>query len=299
MALPKLCGLALLATTHALRSDANPRPMPRSQPTTLVKLLGGDGAARLAAFIKIRGGGLFDDPAEEPAEDDVDARMRQAMQKAVAMMRGVGSEGAAIDALEALASDPSAEAPQLIKIYLDARLHQSQELKSFQGDHYVVALRQLANEALAFKASTQLSEEAYTNYVKQLAEEAGAKNAKAFAKDVRNRSSLQVQELLEVLAEDGNFVAIALRRIERDVAGIEADLKEDLARGDETAAAQGRATLEKFRAWQQDSAPLEKLRQELLAQLENAEDPLQRVRLAESLRPVVTNVLGDDFSAVE
>jgi hypothetical protein len=33
--------------------------------------------------------------------------------------------------------------------------------------------------------------------------------------------------------------------------------------------------------------------------LENAEDPIQRVRLAESLRPVVTNVLGDDFSSAE
>ena len=202
-----LCAL-LAATAHAIRSNGNPRPMPRSQPTTLDN--------RLAAFkgIHVKGGGVFDDPADEPADDDVDARMRSGMQKAVAMMRGVGSEGAAIDALEALANDPSAEAPQLIKCYLDARLHQSQELKSFQGDHYLVALRQLANEALAFKASTQLSEEAYDAFLKQLAEEAGFKTASEFEKDVRDRSSLQVQELLEVLAEDGNFVAIALRRVE-------------------------------------------------------------------------------------
>ena len=267
--------------------------MPRSQPTTLDN--------RLAAFkgIHVKGGGVFDDPADEPEEDDVDARMRSGMQKAVAMMRGVGSEGAAIDALEALANDPSAEAPQLIKCYLDARLHQSQELKSFQGDHYLVALRQLANEALAFKASTQLSEEAYDAFLKQLSDEAGFKSAAEFEKDVRDRSSLQVQELLEVLAEDGNFVAIALRRVEEKVPGLEADLKEDLARGDDAAVAANRAQLEQLRAWQKDSAPLEKLRQELLAQLENAEDPIQRVRLAESLRPVVTNVLGDDFSSAE
>ena len=110
---------------------------------------------------------------------------------------------------------------------------------------------------------------------------------------------MQVQELLEVLAEDGNFVAIALRRVEEKVPGLEADLKEDLARGDDAAVAANRAQLEQLRAWQKDSAPLEKLRQELLAQLENAEDPIQRVRLAESLRPVVTNVLGDDFSNTE
>ena len=90
----------------------------------------------------------------------------------------------------------------------------TQELKSFQGDHYLVALRQLANEALAFKASTQLSEEAYDAFLKQLSDEAGFKSAADFEKDVRDRSSLQVQELLEVLAEDGNFVAIALRRVE-------------------------------------------------------------------------------------
>ena len=148
--------------------------MPRSQPTTLETLLGRDPYN----IIDVRGGGIFDDPDEEPEEDDVDARMRSGMQKAVAMMRGVGSEGAAIDALEALANDPSAEAPQLIKCYLDARLHQSQELKSFQGDHYLVALRQLANEALAFKASTQLSEEAYDAFLKQLADEAGFKSAR-------------------------------------------------------------------------------------------------------------------------
>ena len=67
----------------------------------------------------------------------------------------------------------------------------------------------------------------------------------------------------------------------------------------DAAVAANRAQLEQLRAWQKDSAPLEKLRQELLAQLENAEDPIQRVRLAESLRPVVTNVLGDDFSSAE
>ena len=60
--------------------------------------------------------------------------------------------------------------------------------------------------------------------------------------------------------------------------GLEADLKEDLARGDDAAVAANRAQLEQLRAWQKDSAPLEKLRQELLAQLENAEDPIQRVR---------------------
>ena len=288
-----ICAL-LAATTNAIR-NGHPRPMPRSQPTTLETLLGRDPYS----IIDVRGGGIFDDPDDEPEEDDVDARMRSGMQKAVAMMRGVGSEGAAIDALEALANDPSAEAPQLIKCYLDARLHQSQELKSFQGDHYLVALRQLANEALAFKASTQLSEEAYDAFLKQLADEAGFKSSAEFEKDVRDRSSLQVQELLEVLAEDGNFVAIALRRVEEKVPGLEADLKEDLARGDDAAVAANRAQLEQLRAWQKDSAPLEKLRQELLAQLENAEDPIQRVRLAESLRPVVTNVLGDDFSNTE
>merc|ERR1719160_1232778 len=229
----KLLICALLATTTAIRNGAPHNPMPRSQPTTV--------ETRLEAFkaLHVRGGGIFDD--EEPEEDDVDARMRSGMQKAVAMMRGVGSEGAAIDALEALANDPSAEAPQLIKCYLDARLHQSQELKSFQGDHYLVALRQLANEALAFKASTQLSEEAYDAFLKQLSDEAGFKNAQEFEKDVRDRSSLQVQELLEVLAEDGNFVAIALRRVEEKVPGLEADLKEDLARGDDAAVAANRA----------------------------------------------------------
>ena len=80
-------------------------------------------------------------------------------------------------------------------------------------------MRQLANEALAFKASTQLSEEAYDAFLKQLSDEAGFKSAAEFEKDVRDRSSLQVQELLEVLAEDGNFVAIALRRVEEKVPG--------------------------------------------------------------------------------
>ena len=62
--------------------------MPRSQPTTLETLLGRDPYN----IIDVRGGGIFDDPDEEPEEDDVDARMRSGMQKAVAMMRGVGSK---------------------------------------------------------------------------------------------------------------------------------------------------------------------------------------------------------------
>ena len=77
---------------------------------------------------------------------------------------------------------------------------------------------------------------------------------------------------------------------------MEADLKEDLARGDDAAVAANRAQLEQLRAWQKDSAPLEKLRQELLAQLENAEDPI-RARAWRSLRPVVTNVLATTSSA--
>ena len=80
-----LCAL-LAATAHAIRNNANPRPMPRSQPTTLETLLGRDPYN----IIDVRGGGVFDDPADEPEEDDVDARMRSGMQKAVAMMRGVG-----------------------------------------------------------------------------------------------------------------------------------------------------------------------------------------------------------------
>ena len=48
-----------------------------------------------------------------------------------------------------------------------------------------------------------------------------------------------------------------------------------MARGDDAAVAANRAQLEQLRAWQKDSAPLEKLRQELLAQLENAEDPIR------------------------
>ena len=74
--------LALLAVTTAIRNGAPHNPMPRSQPTTLETLRGHD------PFIDIRGGGIFDDPDEEPEEDDVDARMRSGMQKAVAMMRG-------------------------------------------------------------------------------------------------------------------------------------------------------------------------------------------------------------------
>ena len=70
--------LALLAVTTAIRNGAPHNPMPRSQPTTLETLRGHD------PFIDIRGGGIFDDPDEEPEEDDVDARMRSGMQKAVA-----------------------------------------------------------------------------------------------------------------------------------------------------------------------------------------------------------------------
>ena len=70
MARPTLLCALLAATAHAIRSNGNPRPMPRSQPTTLETLRGHD------PFIDIRGGGVFDDPADEPEEDDVDARMR-------------------------------------------------------------------------------------------------------------------------------------------------------------------------------------------------------------------------------
>ena len=68
-----LCALLAAATT-AIR-NGHPRPMPRSQPTTLETLLGHDPIKAL----DIRGGGVFDDPADEPEEDDVDARMRSGM----------------------------------------------------------------------------------------------------------------------------------------------------------------------------------------------------------------------------
>ena len=70
----------------------------------------------------------------------------------------------------------------------------------------------------------------------------------------------------------------------------------DFGTGDDLAARRGQEVLDKFRSWKRDSEPLEKLRAELLKQLEDAPDPLARGRVAESLRPVVTNVLGEEFA---
>ena len=61
----KLLICVLLATTTAIR-NGHPRPMPRSQPTTLETLLGHDPIKAL----DIRGGGIFDDPDEEGGEEE-------------------------------------------------------------------------------------------------------------------------------------------------------------------------------------------------------------------------------------
>mmetsp|Transcript_29183 Transcript_29183/g.90285 ORF Transcript_29183/g.90285 Transcript_29183/m.90285 type:complete len:296 (-) Transcript_29183:72-959(-) len=289
-----LRALLFALATSALRTD-RAVPAPARAPRNVSA---GDPFADVA--LALRGGaGLFDDDAGDAPEGEptVEQKLRRAMAQAAEMMRGVGSRGAALDALEAAAARPDAPPAELIALYLDARLAQNQELKGAPGDHYEVALRQLANEALAFKASTRLPDNRYASFLAKLSEEAGAASPEAYEADVRERSSLAARELLDVLSDNGNFVARALARVDERVPGIEEDLRQDLERGDELAASRGREVLDKFRAWQQDSAPLEKLRVELLKQLEDAPDPLARGRVAEALRPVVTNVLGDDFTA--
>ena len=118
-----------------------------------------------------------------------------------------------------------------------------------------------------------------------------------FEADVEKSSSLAVREMLAVLSDNGNFVARALQRVDEKLPAIEADVAEDEASGDEIAVAAGRRVLEKYRAWRDDASPLESLRVELLNQLETAEDPIAKARVAASLKPVVTNLLGPDFSA--
>ena len=63
-----ICAL-LAATTNAIR-NGHPRPMPRSQPTTLETLLGRDPYN----IIDVRGGGIFDDPDEEPEDRELEER---------------------------------------------------------------------------------------------------------------------------------------------------------------------------------------------------------------------------------
>jgi len=273
-----------LAATRANVSDVLLGPL---------GLRGGASDEILRSPLNLRGGAS--DELFGGDEETVEEKLRGAMKQAAGMMRGVGSAGPEIDALERIAERDSAGVGELISAYLAARLAQSRELAG--GDHYGAALRQLASEAMAFRASDRLPERDYAKFMAELAAEAGAESAEAFEADCRESSTLAARELLAVLGDNGNFVAKALARVEEKLPGIEADVEEDLARGDAGAVAHGRDVLKQFKAWQDDSSGLEALRRELLKQLEDAPDDEARGRLAESLRPVVTNVLGPDFSS--
>ena len=178
--------------------------------------------------------------------------------------------------------------------YLVARADQALELAG--SDALEVALRQVANEALAYRASTRLPVDAAARVLKTLADAAGADSAEAYEADVVSRSALAVKELLAVLADSGNFVAAALAHADAKIPAIEADVEEDLGLGNDAAVQAGRSVLEKLRSWQNDSQPLEQLRVSLLSELEDAPEH-DRPRVAAALRPVVANVLGPEFSS--
>jgi len=261
------------------------------------------GVARFANLappgLGVRGGGgdaeasLFGEGTG--VEGTVEEKLREGMKTTVAMMRGMGSGGDEVDALEAAAAEDAASVADLLSLYLRARLAQSKELAG--GDHYADAVKLVANEAVAYKAAARLPEAAYADFMEKCAIEAGFDDAAAFEADVAESSALAVKELLAVLDANGNFVARALAQVDAKLPAIESDVAEDLANGDEVAVAAGRRVLDKYRAWSEDASPLESLRVELLNQLETAEDPVAKARVAASLKPVVTNLLGPDYSA--
>lgn len=265
--------LLLLATTHGLRAPSTRSPVVRG------------GASEEE--------GLFGKPEEESME----SKLRKGMVTTAGMMRGMGSSGPAVDALEAAAQRDDAGVPELLELYLVARLEQSRELSASGDDQFEVAVRQVAMEAIAYKASGALPEAPYVGVMTQLATECGVSDIEAFEADMRERSAVAVKELLEVLSDNGNFVAKALSNVGARIPLVEADVAEDLAAGNTDAVAQGQEVLAKFRAWQNDSAPLESLRLELLNQMEAADDPVSKGRVAMALRPVVANILGPDFSS--
>ena len=201
---------------------------------------------------------------------------------------------AAVAALEAAASAEASSVAELLELYLVARADQALELAG--SDALEVALRQVANEALAYRASTRLPVDAAARVLKTLADAAGADSAEAYEADVVSRSALAVKELLAVLADSGNFVAAALAHADEKIPAIEADVEEDLGLGNDAAVQAGRSVLEKLRSWQNDSQPLEQLRVSLLSELEDAPEH-DRPRVAAALRPVVANVLGPEFSS--
>ena len=262
------------------------------------------GAARVP--LALRGGGeeeLFGggDP------ESVEAKLRGGLRSAAKMMRMMHAdegEGSAvlrsIASLEAAAEDGSdASVGELLETYLNARVEQARAARASGGlgeAQVADALRQVANEALAYRASTRLPADGARRVLAALAEAAGASDAAAFEAEVVERSAIAVNELLAVLADGGNFVAKALEHADERIPALERDVEEDLGLGNDANVAAGRGVIEKLRSWQNDSAPLEELRRKLLDELERAEDH-DKPRVADALRPVVQNVLGPDFSS--
>ena len=252
------------------------------------------------AAVDVRGGADDDDAGDlfgAADAESVEAKVRGGMVSAAKMMgamRGDAGPSAAVAALEAAASAEASSVAELLELYLVARADQALELAG--SDALDVALRQVANEALAYRASTRLPVDAAARVLKTLADAAGADSAEAYEADVVSRSALAVKELLAVLADSGNFVAAALAHADAKIPAIEADVEEDLGLGNDAAVQAGRSVLEKLRSWQNDSQPLEQLRVSLLSELEDAPEH-DRPRVAAALRPVVANVLGPEFSS--
>ena len=232
-----------------------------------------------------------------------EAKRNEGMKKAAAMMRQMGGKGEAIDKLEAAAARGDASEAELIELYMLARREQAKALVDpAAGDHLAQALRMIACESEEHLDGGRLPSAAHERVMDAIAGDLEMSRAD-FEKELAAKSDENAGQILEVLRDEG-FVAKVQARFTKLVPVIEEQVKKakEAGAGEKEEAggnaAMAEAMLSQMKAWKEDAAPLEKMRSELLEQLDKVKDDKKALnRLAQQLRPVVIQMLGAEPGA--
>ena len=265
-----------------------------------------------AALLRTRGGAVdaaptLGDVDKGEAASKFNPTVLAKAETAVAMIRSAGVNGTAVDMLEnaVMRGDASGDG-ELVELSLMARREfVGQQLNNGVGEHYLDALCALAGEALAHRHAGVLDGDAARRVLAVLAGDAGHRGDDATARFTAQfvaRATAGVAKLRETLGDAAGFVARARAKVER---GLPALLEMQARAAKEGGAAKAKLDeqVAQMRVLQgDDGAAIEKLRADMVAQLDAAEAKGGEVAvalLAQQLRPMVDDMLGADVNDSE